>query len=273
MLYKAMLIKCWALLLLFSPAQSASTSAENHDSHPCTGEPTVPTHRRACNMYTWDIRSALLYKWCHHLLKDHVYEGRGGKKFVRFESNSILQLLYPCSRYSPNRCIVCGGSFPDHLELWWSKHLYTPFDRVIDRTYKEGVRIDEGMKDNRNAKKRDSKKPTPAVVGPPRYAFHRHYVEDVNDLIEGVKGFENQMNVLKKKLSKDQRKKKNSLDRMTLTRFQESGVAYLTPELQLKSGKRPSWALRIARGLCLINLEYLVGLQENENEKLRNPAN
>lgn len=35
---------------------------------------------RACNFYVWDAPSALLHKWCHHLLKDCVYEGLGGRK-------------------------------------------------------------------------------------------------------------------------------------------------------------------------------------------------
>ena len=37
-------------------------------------------HGRACGLYVWDAPSALLHKWCHHLLKDCVYEGRGGHK-------------------------------------------------------------------------------------------------------------------------------------------------------------------------------------------------
>lgn len=35
---------------------------------------------RACNYYIWDVPSAMLHKWCHHLLKDCIYEGLGGRK-------------------------------------------------------------------------------------------------------------------------------------------------------------------------------------------------
>jgi hypothetical protein len=273
-----MFTKVLSLALLISVTQSSASSSTSSErgvasasASPCAGEPTVPNHRRACNFYAWDIRSAALYKWCHHLLKDHVYEGRGGKLFVRFESNSILQLLYPCSRYSPNKCIVCGGSFPDHLELWWSKHLYTPFDMCMDKTYKEGVLMTEdGTQTNKNIGKGTSKKSTPEVVGPPKYAFHRRYVEDVNDLIQGTKGFDNQMNVLKQKLGKESKGKSKSLDQLRLTQFPEYGVAYLTPRAKSENGKRLSWTLRIARSLCLLSLENLVELQENENEGLRN---
>lgn len=38
---------------------------------------------RACGFYIWDAPSALLHKWCNHLMKDCVYEGRGGKKVRR----------------------------------------------------------------------------------------------------------------------------------------------------------------------------------------------
>jgi hypothetical protein len=56
----------------------------------------------------------------------------------------MLQLLYPCSRFSPDRCLICGGNFRDHLTLWWSKNLYTPLDRILDDTYRTGVRIVDG---------------------------------------------------------------------------------------------------------------------------------
>jgi len=92
--------------------------------------PSLQSHGKACNFYLWDAGSALLHKWCNHLIKDCIYEGMGGKKFVRIRPGSILQLIYdPKSNYSPDRCCFCGGYFRDHLTLWWSKkHLYKPFD-------------------------------------------------------------------------------------------------------------------------------------------------
>ena len=36
--------------------------------------------RKACGLYVWDAPSALLHKWCTHLIKDCIYEGRGGHK-------------------------------------------------------------------------------------------------------------------------------------------------------------------------------------------------
>ena len=36
--------------------------------------------RAACPFYVWNAPSALFHKWCQHLMKDHIYEGRGGVK-------------------------------------------------------------------------------------------------------------------------------------------------------------------------------------------------
>jgi hypothetical protein len=43
---------------------------------------------RACGFFIWDGPSALLYRWCHHLLKDCVYEGLGGQK-VSYLGNAL----------------------------------------------------------------------------------------------------------------------------------------------------------------------------------------
>jgi hypothetical protein len=78
-----------ALLLQFADGAQAggSTSSARSRSRkptssltPCNGVPTVSANRRACNFFIWDAPSALFYKWCRHLLKDNIYEGRGGQK-------------------------------------------------------------------------------------------------------------------------------------------------------------------------------------------------
>jgi hypothetical protein len=54
-----------------------SRSATTSHSSTC-GHPAIPSRRRACGFFVWDATSALLHKWCNHLLKDHIYEGKGG---------------------------------------------------------------------------------------------------------------------------------------------------------------------------------------------------
>ena len=56
----------------------ASASTSGAPSTRCNGVHVIPNHRRACSFYIWDGPSALFYKWCHHLLKDNLYEGKGG---------------------------------------------------------------------------------------------------------------------------------------------------------------------------------------------------
>ena len=185
----------------------------------CDGKANIPTHRKACGLYIWDFPSALLYIWCHRLLKDRVYEGKGGYIFVRYESNSILKLLYPCTRYSPNKCAICGGSYEDHLELWWSKHLYSPFDLYLDQTYNDALtikeeengtrrlrsrRIHSNGKRNRTSRKTSLKKsfsaaPLQVLSEPPRFSFHKRYVEDVSDIIRGITNSKDRRKRIKEK--------------------------------------------------------------------------
>jgi hypothetical protein len=51
---------------------SVSPSTSNVES--------IASNRRACHFYLWNAPSALLSRWCNHLQKDNIYEGRGGKK-------------------------------------------------------------------------------------------------------------------------------------------------------------------------------------------------
>ena len=262
-----LLVKLLHIFLLLSVANASQRTGSRSRQRPsqrkesgasatnagrsCNGVPSVPNQRRACNFFVWDLRSAVLYKWCHHLLKDHIYEGKGGHLFVRYESNSILQLLYPCSRYAPNQCLTCGGHFTDHLHLWWSKHLYTPFDRHIDNTYQDGLKLIDGGPERRGRRSSSSKESTPEVVGKPIFTFHRRYVQDVSDMIYKTK--EN---------------RKSKFPSMTLTQFPSIRLAYVTPTLPKDGkGKRSSFTLRLARKLCMDRLENLIELQEIENKR------
>jgi hypothetical protein len=53
----------------------------------------------------------------------------------------MLSLLHPCSRYSTDRCLICGGTFRDHLILRWYMNgcLYSPYDRYVDSITKHGI--------------------------------------------------------------------------------------------------------------------------------------
>jgi hypothetical protein len=185
------------------------------------------TKKVACGLYIWNAPSALLHKWCTHLLRECIYEGRGGVKFVRIEPGSILQLLYPSLRhYSPDSCVLCGGTYQDHLALAWAKHLYTPLDRRLDDDYKNGRlekhdnEVDDKPKSRRHvsrkgtattrrrsssstsstrqrretrgstsARRRKSQLLPESLPPEPQilYAFHRQYVVDATDLVDALR--------------------------------------------------------------------------------------
>jgi hypothetical protein len=76
-----------------SPSSSSSSRKASNNILKCrSGSSSVDASNsairsmatgRACNLYIWNAPSALLSKWCLHLQRDRVYEGRGGKKVGR----------------------------------------------------------------------------------------------------------------------------------------------------------------------------------------------
>jgi hypothetical protein len=83
-----------ALCLLASPARQASAVPARRlpFEHATRSSTTTNQSRTACSFYLWNAPSALLRKWCSHLMKDCVYEGRGGVK-VRSYMPSVLCAL------------------------------------------------------------------------------------------------------------------------------------------------------------------------------------
>lgn len=104
------------------------------------------------------------------------------------------------------------------------------------------------------------------MTGPPTYAFHKRYVEDVSDIIQEDNGLKQQLEVVKQKLKKD---KKMNVDGWRLTRFSQFNIAYILPPLKEGRLKKPSLTLQFVRSLALSNLDNLILLQETENAKLK----
>lgn len=65
---------------------SADTLQSALQAHASRDSVQTTPRRRACGLYIWDAPSALLYRWCNHLMKDCVYEGKGGKKVCAIRS-------------------------------------------------------------------------------------------------------------------------------------------------------------------------------------------
>ena len=217
--------------------------------------------RKACGFFLWDAPSALLYHWTNHLLKDCIYEGRGGHKFVRIEPGSILQLLYPWSRYSPDRCVNCGGNFHDHLTLWWSKNLYCPFDLWVDKVKEQGVRLEKnGAGKSKNDRKHSAKR-----HDKPDYIYHQRYVLDVGDLLGGVTNIRERRRLLKQAVAKYPLITGNVEQRKVLVGRGEQ-VSYVVPSFQA-SGRRPSASFRLVRELLLRAIDNLINVEESEKKQ------
>ena len=209
-------IRTFSSYARYRGGSSISQSAPKRRRRQSAASKTDPTNSnvasltapgRACGFYLWDAPSALLYKWCNHLLKDRVYEGRGGRKFVLIEPGSILQLLYPSSHtYSPDRCVFCGGNFRDHVALKWSKHLYTPFDMLLDRDQKQGRVVHQ--ENIEVVTKRNGKRVKISIPGEERinFVFHRRYVSDKQRLVDyakNIKGKRNRERILLQDTSRE----------------------------------------------------------------------
>ena len=201
---------------------------------------------------------------------------------MRFESNSILQLLYPCSRYSPNKCMICGGSYPDHLELWWSKHLYTPLDQSLDKTYKDAMVVPKLESTTARTAKSQGSRTTASTrqqstnrgytqskaaqpVGPPKFGFHKKYVQDVTEAVETAKDRQELYKMLTKMIGGKNAPKKT----YRMTKMLNSGVAYLVPVQRKEENKPFSVKQTLQKFMTytvLRNLDDLIYIQGVENK-------
>jgi hypothetical protein len=169
--------------------------------------------------------------------------------------------------------MICGGSAPDHLELWWSKQLYSPFDQYLDKTYNEALTIDDKdamtiaaintdgtsrkrgrtnriNNDNnnhnnrwvRNNKSRPSTTtPTTIITGPPSFAFHKRYVEDVSDIVNEVEDPKEQIKLIRKKLSTLRSDVKYRIEKIPLT-----GITYVVPSIGGRNNDKENYTKKEA---------------------------
>lgn len=182
-------------------------------------------------------------------------------KFVRIKPGSILQQLYPLNQHNPDKCMLCGGSSRDHLTLWWSKHLYTPYDLHLDKVYNEGVFVREEPAPV-GVKRRNKSKIPPLLET--IHAYHRRYVFDLSLLLQN--GSQKQ----------GEREKKLSQADSILTPFGpleirklgSSKPTYAVPALGQNLGmERP--LVKFVRSIVLTQVDGLISTQALDNA-LRN---
>ena len=178
---------------------------------------------------------------------------------MRIEPGSLLELLYPPGRHSPDKCIFCGGSYADHMTLWWSKHIYSPYDLYMDRTYAQGVlqKVVESHSPSRKVSR--SADDEPSV----RYAFHTRYVHDLGLLFQGITRPRDKLRKLRQKLSEDT----YLLDPAEMKKRLDT--LYVVPSIVTKMKSVGHPLLKFARQRVLDAVDALIAIEETDNALLR----
>ena len=252
-----------------SPRRSRpmSTSVETKSIGPSSPEDAgAHQPRKACGLFIWDFPSAFLSRWCHRLQKGCEYEGRGGERFVRIRPGSMLQLLYPCSRYAPDKCLVCGGRYIDHLTLWWFKHMYSPLDQMMDRD------LQRAITELPPEKKTDP--PRADFANGPRFAFHRRYVLDAEEALRiKNKPYPMTPTETRKRLQRAFRQRYplhpefTDTSKGTLVKMPNSVSSFIYPQFS-SSGKAPTTLVVIVREIVLTAVEQLIRLEIGDRSTL-----
>lgn len=197
----------------------------------------------------------------------------------------MLQLLYPCSRYSVDKCVLCGGTFRDHLTLWWSKNLYTPFDRYLDQVYRDSVTKTVAVvveSDNINGKRSKLIKNESSAYHKDQkteeLGYHRQYVLDITTLFDNIQKPREKAKQLQRTIRQHYRSSSfirqmsiNTMEQRMWPPFsKQSKIRYVIPRdsamvdsvssLAMRSNK--SLFLSLARDICLDAIDQLIDLQQ-----------
>lgn len=249
--------------LYLSSVPTCATSA--HRAIQTSGRKT----RKPCGFFVWDSMSASRYHICERLLRGSVYEGLGGKKFIRMKQRSVLANLYPLSRHGPSRCLLCGQSFQSHLMSWWFSRRYTPYDLYLDDVKKRGGTYESHLNAKpaatRYGRKKDSSNNNIVEPPPNALAYHRLYIKAI--------GSPTPSSIMKTNKVDTRRKQKNKngtssdLNPSDSCETRESGgIRYTVPKMKTNNlSLFQSAILRVARQIVLKNLDDLMCMQRLEN--------
>ena len=130
--------------------------------HPPTTHDPCPKECR-CRFFLWDFVSYYKYHETISLAQQNIFEGKGGKKFVRLQPNTNLEKWYPQLRQGllkTDGCLLCGHSYNDHLQFWWNRRRKKGDVSEFDRCMTKGV-ADRDFKGN---------------------SFHKRYVQEVDEM-------------------------------------------------------------------------------------------
>lgn len=146
------------------------------------------------------------------------------------------------------------------MTLRWSRHIYSPYDLYMDRTYSQGVFQKVNMSSSSSSK-------TSNVVGDDeptkRYAFHTRYVHDLGLLFQDVSGPRNKLRKLRQKMSEDP----YLADPAVMKK--RGDTVYVVPSIGQKKRSIGRPLLRFARNRVLETIDRLIDIQNEENNILQ----
>jgi hypothetical protein len=162
--------------------------------------------------------------------------------------------------------------------------MYSPYDKMLDKTYQQGLVLEDNpiyrqatKRPSSSRKKKMASRPKNKPVAPPLpppptkvFAFHRQYVTDFDAYFGGIKASTD-----KKELTKKLRKelKKIQMSGQADARFLPNcGVAYLVPHTGEKGKiekEWSSWLSSYSQALVLGAMDRLIGMQEVANANIR----
>ncbi|CAM9490624.1 unnamed protein product [Phaeothamnion confervicola] len=130
----------FSVLLIFRPIFTAGARSTRRTPVGTLEAAAPPLHQwrkaaQPCRFFLWDARSA--HSWCactrlrRAAHRDTLYEGRGGRWFLRIRHADALWQYWPCEQDTPNRCARCGHLFQDHLKAWALASGHRPFEQLL----------------------------------------------------------------------------------------------------------------------------------------------
>lgn len=144
------------------------------------------------------------------------------------------------------------------MTLWWSKHIYSPYDLYLDRTYVHGVlQKVESESQNRQVSSRANN------AAPLRFAFHTHYVLDIGLLLNGIARRSDRRRKLRQALQEHTYVSAPADMKMCL------GTVYVIPKIEPARRTVGNAILTLVRNRVIEAVDYLIHIEEKENQRLQ----
>lgn len=144
------------------------------------------------------------------------------------------------------------------MTLWWSKHIYSPYDLYLDRTYAHGVlqKVESDSRKRQVASHADH-------AAPLRCAFHTHYVLDIGLLLDCIARKSDRVRKLKQAIHEHPYLSDTADMKKCL------GTVYVIPKIEPTRHTIGNSILALVRNRVIEAVDYLIHIQEEDNRLLQ----